>query len=520
MSVKSEFKVNDYITLKLEDDGHEQKSVIYVAGERFRTCAYLLLVRPNELFQEEIESIDDAADQLDEILHDDEIRAEDVGLSPEQEFIGHCSNLQAWHEHCYDARLLHSNLAFPLLKRLKEAGDKSAAKKYYDELLDRYFHGNEKTRIFLEEEGYFKDIPKDVQLRILNFEEHNCIKTLEQTIGKKIPFFSRSHLLKAKIDSDSHKIEELYLNNQNKLKVLPTCLSKLSNLKKLSLNTHYLIHLPKWISELEKLEDLILSDSKNEMESIPLELFRSSKLKKLDLWNNNLRFIPSSLGNIITLEYLNIGNNPLDELPDSIGRLFNLKFLSLEKVPIEKLPESFIKLKSLKEVILSQTKLTTFPKRFGNLRSLKKLTIKDKNWKGNLTFIKSLPNSFGELESLEELFIQGGKLTELPASFGNLQKLKKLDLRGNKLNYLPSSFGNLKSLEWLDLSQNNIKKLPRTFNRLKKLKYLSLAANQLEEFPEVIKSLTSLEVLWLNKNQINQIPNIQELLPNLNKTHV
>lgn len=57
------FKVNNYISLKLEDDGYEQKTVIYVAGERFHTCAYLLLVRPNELFQENIDSIDDAAEK-------------------------------------------------------------------------------------------------------------------------------------------------------------------------------------------------------------------------------------------------------------------------------------------------------------------------------------------------------------------------------------------------------------------------------------------------------------------------
>jgi len=63
MSGNKEFKVNDYITLRLERvwgvQEEEQETVIYVAGERFRQCRFLLLNIPTEQISslDEIESI-------------------------------------------------------------------------------------------------------------------------------------------------------------------------------------------------------------------------------------------------------------------------------------------------------------------------------------------------------------------------------------------------------------------------------------------------------------------------------
>ena len=47
-------------------------------------------------------------------------------IDPETEFMGHCSNLQAWYEYDYDLRILHSSLSIPLLKKLAFLGDKKA----------------------------------------------------------------------------------------------------------------------------------------------------------------------------------------------------------------------------------------------------------------------------------------------------------------------------------------------------------------------------------------------------------
>jgi len=127
------FKINDYLTLKLEG----KKTEIYVKGEKFMQCKYLLMnidpTNPKTMEQQdEIESMDEAARILDRSLeHESNV------LSPEEEFWGHCSNLQAWVENDYDLRILHSNLSKPLLKKLIHAGDQRAFMSYKEYLIEQ-----------------------------------------------------------------------------------------------------------------------------------------------------------------------------------------------------------------------------------------------------------------------------------------------------------------------------------------------------------------------------------------------
>ena len=112
---KKKFKINEHITLKLENE----RTYIYVAGKRFDQCKYLVFqINLNESSDyDEIQSIDEMEQQD---------RSQGFGrlnIAPEEEFWGHCSNLQVWAENDYDTRLLHRNLAFPLLKKLVELED-------------------------------------------------------------------------------------------------------------------------------------------------------------------------------------------------------------------------------------------------------------------------------------------------------------------------------------------------------------------------------------------------------------
>ncbi len=159
-----EFKVNDFITLKLEGNN----TVIYVDGKEFKHCKYLLLKIPIDEIEtfESIESIDEAAERLDKSM---ECRTEKVDVPPDTEFWGHCSNLQAWSENNYDTRLLHSNLSFPLLKKLTKAGDLKAQKVFKDEIAERFSSGHNTVMKYLAVRGY---------LNYLNDEE---LKTLFET---------------------------------------------------------------------------------------------------------------------------------------------------------------------------------------------------------------------------------------------------------------------------------------------------------------------------------------------------
>ena len=72
-----EFKVNDYITLKLEN----KKTNIYIKGELFRQCKFLLLnisVDKISTF-DDIDSVDEIAERLDKSMEESKIL---INISP------------------------------------------------------------------------------------------------------------------------------------------------------------------------------------------------------------------------------------------------------------------------------------------------------------------------------------------------------------------------------------------------------------------------------------------------------
>ncbi len=144
------YKINEYISLELDrDEVH-----LYVDGEDFRQCIALFIPDPQtKPTQELIDSIDEAEEMLIDPSERD-ISAITLGITSKQEFWAYCSNLQVWAENHYDTRILHRNLAFPLLKKLTEAGDPMAKKVFREEIAKRYASGCHSVVEFLRREGY------------------------------------------------------------------------------------------------------------------------------------------------------------------------------------------------------------------------------------------------------------------------------------------------------------------------------------------------------------------------------
>ncbi|MFX1297857.1 MAG: hypothetical protein ACFFD2_23800, partial [Promethearchaeota archaeon] len=161
-TARTEFIINKYLKLRLEYGNTN----IYVGGRLFKQCKYLLLDIPvtNITDYNEIESIDEAAEKLDHSMERGKLRK--YYLSPEIEFWGHCSNLQVWHENQYDSRILHRNLAFPLLKALINVGDPLAKKVFKEEIALRLASGHPSVVQHLINQGY---------LGYLNREELNSL---------------------------------------------------------------------------------------------------------------------------------------------------------------------------------------------------------------------------------------------------------------------------------------------------------------------------------------------------------
>ncbi|MBY8983558.1 MAG: hypothetical protein KGD65_00665 [Candidatus Lokiarchaeota archaeon] len=190
----SEYKINDFITLKLEYG----KTQIYLLGKRFIQCKFLLIDIPAEEITSinEFTSVDEAEMSLDRSLETEhELK---YNIDPSSEFWAHCSNLQVWSEENYNTKLLHKNLAFPLLQKLTKVGDIKAKRVFKEEIVKRMRRGDLRVALFLLKEKY---------LGYLNQEELEFV------------FYSRNRYLREKIEDilikrkwdSSHKIALLIL---------------------------------------------------------------------------------------------------------------------------------------------------------------------------------------------------------------------------------------------------------------------------------------------------------------------
>lgn len=336
-----EYKIGNHILLRLENG----KTNIYIENKKFLQCKYLLInniVNNNRI----IESIDDAASLLNNKLHDFQIKA--YKISPEQEFIGHCSNLEVWHENDYDSRLLHSNLAIPLLKKLKELGDKRAQIVFKNEIIDRYINGNDDTRHFLEKEGYLDD-----------FSEHELINLIipnEQIIAfNQLKRKCKILTLKLKNKKFS-KIDILLTNNKTSLYEL-AIIGK--NLKSIIINSSFLNEIPKTIFNLKNLEHLEVNFKF--LKKIPPSVKNLKRLKILSIPNNDLIDIPEEIGILTDLRELYLQNNKLSHLPRRIRDLRNLRVINISNNKFETIPECLKNLKRLKLINLAGNSFATIP---------------------------------------------------------------------------------------------------------------------------------------------------------------
>ena len=166
-------------------------------------------------------------------------------------------NLQAWSESAYETKLLHSNLAFPLLKKLTEVGDAPAKKVFKEEISKRLSSGFIPVMKFLANEGYLNE---------LNLEEGEIA---------------------------------------------------VENLKKIDFSNCNLVLFPVMITRAEKLE--LLNISNNYISELVSEIGNLKKLKTLSMDGNQISVLPKELGKLEALEYLTLSFNNLKKLPESIG---------------------------------------------------------------------------------------------------------------------------------------------------------------------------------------------------------
>ncbi len=447
-----EFKVNDYITMKLENG----KTIIYVMGERFNQCKFLLLnIKVDEITDlDDIESIDEAAEKLDGSLERDNIKK--FQIPPEVEFWGHCSNFQVWNENDYDTRLLHSNLAFPLLKKLTDQGDPQARKVFKEEITKRIQCKYLPVIQFLKEADYFyylneeeKEIAfSDYDKVIINGKEKVIIGfelvLRNQEINEITEIIGLENCIYLRI---------LDLSNNNIKKI--TGLEKLTKLKELILHDN-LIEKINGLENLPKLVELDLSD--NQIQKIE-GLKTLTNLKKLRLNRNQINKM-QELETLINLQELNITKNEIAKI-EGLQNCRNLNLLNLSGNKISKI-ENLKNLTLLKRLYLT-----------GN--RIKKIEGFDKNINLEKIFLSN--NQINKIEGLDYLsnLILLGLEKNIISKIENLDvntQLRDLNLSNNLIKKI-EGLSNLRNLEELNLNNNPILTIEGLEN-LEKLKYLYL----------------------------------------------
>ncbi len=438
--VTREFKVNDYITLKLEYVKGDinvtpgWSTVIYVKDKRFKQCKYLLL---NILIDDissfdEIMSIDEAAQEIrnrllkknenNDWLEDDESVEK---IPPEVEFWGHCSNMQVWVENNYDTRLLHRWLAFPLLKELTEAGDPVAKKVFKEEIAKRYASGHPSVVGFLRYDGYLEYLTPEEIGAIIDELKSREVKTKYVTYKGRVCVFVQINKLDLRNCgiTDINDIEGLdSLRDLKDLDLSHNQISKieglenLENLKWLCLNDNQISQI-KGLENLENLEHLILNNNQiTEIKGIE----KLTSLINLKLDYNQITEI-KGLKHLRNLKFLNINDNQISEV-EGLESLYNLRILDLKSNFITEI-KGLEKLTNLVSLKLDNNQITKI-KGFKNLRNLKFLNIND--------------NQISEIKGLE-----------------TLNKLKNLGLASNLIpTKIIEELGGLDSLRWVKIAQN------------------------------------------------------------------
>ncbi len=191
------YTINKFLELRFEDGNTN----IYVNNQLFMHCKYILLKisTENTTNMTKINSIDDAVEKFDRSFEFPRVQGEIRKINPKTLFWAHCSNLQVWFENNYNSSLIHSNLAFPLLKELAKAGDRIAKRVFKEEVAQRFESKNLSVIQFLLYNEY---------LDYLNKEELEIV--LEQTkVNLRNIIINRLNELMKSMISNYQKIKNL-----------------------------------------------------------------------------------------------------------------------------------------------------------------------------------------------------------------------------------------------------------------------------------------------------------------------
>lgn len=168
-----------------------------------------------------------------------------------------------------------------------------------------------------------------------------------------------------------------------------------------------------------------------EFKTLEEALKAPEKVYRLNLSGQDVNIPDETWAKFTKLEFLSLKNDHLREIPQGIGFLSNLKTLDLSGNDFVSLPKSFKNLKSLEEIFLNDEKKFVLDKSIPVLKTLPSLRIMHLE---NDALLK-LPKSFSKMTQLESLYLNNNRFLEVPAEIKRLKNLKFVDLHNNNINF-------------------------------------------------------------------------------------
>ncbi len=232
-----------------------------------------------------------------------------------------------------------------------------------------------------------------------------------------------------------------------------------------------------------------------------IKLCKSSTIKTLIIGNSELEKIPRQIRKLTKLKHLRVPNNELTKIPGFIARMDSLRELALNHNTITLNSKTLRAMRNINKILLIANKLTELPENIDLLKSVERLNLAQNE-------LGSLPESFGNLDSLKSVIFYKNRFDTIPSVLFRLTNLIELDFYYNNLTEIPQEIEQLANLELLYLAFNSIKAVPATIRELKQLKKLYLHHNDILKIDPWLPLMPSLKVLDIGFNKIVEFPAI------------
>ncbi|MFT7030891.1 MAG: Leucine-rich repeat (LRR) protein [Marinoscillum sp.] len=294
---------------------------------------------------------------------------------------------------------------------------------------------------------------------------------------------------------DLPNLKRVYWRENNLERFRWIRIPNIDGLEKLDLSNNALSRLPSGVKRLEGLKELVLDE--NFFEAIPVSrLKRAPFVKTISLSKSHqLELSEQRYDKIDFIEVLKVNNARLDEIHPSFYKLSSLGELQLQENQLKDIPVGISELKNLTKLSFYKNQLTSLPEDLFEL-DLKVIDL-------YYNQLEVIPETMGNLSSLEILFLAYNKIYTLPESLGNLDHLVELYLHHNRLSVLPAGLAQLDKVKVVRVNDNYLVDFPVQFLIKSQLSDLDISNNQIEQIPASLEKMPALELFTYQDNPID-----------------